>query len=679
MLTMILKMSLITAFYVVLTVFLWLRTRNRKLTGVDRIFIGVIYGICSILSTHFGVNYDTMIINIRDIGPLAAGLLFSPTSGLIAGFLGGIERFIAGQFFGIGSYTRIACSVSTCLAGIVAYVANKKIFKGDNPSPFFAFFIGAVMEVFHMYVVFFTHHNDLRMAFRVVSTCAIPMILFTGFGLSLSVGIIQAYTGEGVNLFKRAKNNDLTLSQKFHSWLFIVTSIVFIESFLFSFGLQTQSSRQFNAVSLKKANQNITIDYIDGHDNEAFDYSVVYCIANKYGDIIRGENKGSFLSEHDVKVFTSKTNEAFIGQFFGKKAMIYTNLLDDGTIVATAVYDEDMYWYRNAEAYEIALADILHFTIIYGLVAFLLNTIVVKNMHRINSSLAKITDGDLDEVVKVKNTQEFSSLSDDINLTVKALKGYIDVAEKRIEQELLLAKSIQASALPKVFNFPDRDEFELYASMKPAKEVGGDFYDFFFVDSGKLALVIADVSGKGIPASLFMMRSKTAIRSFAETGGTPQEILIKANRTLCEGNDTDTFVSVWIGIIDLETGVMQCANAGHEYPVIKHGDKDYEVFTDPHSLVLAAMPDVKVKQYELKLVPGDRLFVYTDGVLEAINSKEEQYGMNRLLDTLRNTEDKTINETLQIVSESLDLFKEKAEQFDDITMLGFEYKKVLHI
>jgi hypothetical protein len=190
---------------------------------------------------------------------------------------------------------------------------------------------------------------------------------------------------------------------------------------------------------------------------------------------------------------------------------------------------------------------------------------VVDNLIKVNESLNKITEGDLDEKVSVYNSSEFASLSDDINLTVDALKGYIEAAEKRIEQELMLARTIQASALPTNFDF-NNDAFELYATMDPAKEVGGDFYDFFSVDSDRMALVMADVSGKGIPASLFMMRSKTTIRGLVERGLGPAAVLERVNNVLCAGNEASMFVTVWIGILDLRTGKVSAANAEPKNP-----------------------------------------------------------------------------------------------------------------
>ncbi|MCR5598933.1 MAG: SpoIIE family protein phosphatase [Lachnospiraceae bacterium] len=673
MFLMILQMTGVTFLYVLLTVALWYLTRNKKLNLPGKVLIGIVFGISSILSTHYGIAFDNMVINVRDIGPLAAGLFFSPTAGIIAGLMGGIERYIAGTYFGVGSYTRIACSVSTCLAGFVALLMNRKMFKGKKPSPFYAFFMGAVMEVFHMYVVFVTHRNDMRMAFLVVSTCAIPMIIFTGIGMAVSSGLLQVFTGEWHNPFRKIDEESESLSQKFQRWLFLVVSIVILGSFLFSFILQTQSADQDCRLMLTENYETIRRNYLSGERSLRADSTVSYCIIGPNRQILKGVDGEKVMLEEEYTRLMQNLGTISKEDFKGVRSMVYADRLDVNTILVTAMSISEVYWYRNAQAYEQALADVLLFAVIYVLIAFLVNQIVVNNIRMINESLGKITNGNLNEVVSVRNSSEFASLSDDINQTVVALKGYIEAAEKKIEQELILAQTIQASALPQVFKFPDREDLELFATMKPAKEVGGDFYDFFFVDRDNIALVIADVSGKGIPAALFMMRSKTAIRSFAKSGCSPEDVISKANEALCEGNDAEMFVTVWIGIVNMVTGHMRCANAGHEYPVIKRAGGDYEIIKDVHSMPLAAFPGIKAAPYEMQLHNGDRVFVYTDGVPEAINDSDEQYGTERMLDTLNGARNKSITETLPIISESINEFKQNADQFDDITMLGFEF------
>ena len=548
---MIIKMSAVTLLYMLLVVGVWLWTRNKEITKVKKFIIGVIFGISSVMSTHYGISFEGMIINVRDLGPLCAGLFFSPASGILAGLIGGIERYIAGTYFGVGSYTRIACSLSTSLAGFVAMGMNIKVFKGKKPSPVYALFMGAVMEVFHMYVVFITHRSDLKMAFLVVKACAIPMIIFTGLGLAVSSVVLQSLSGEWTNPFTRRRAEEIPVSSRFQRWLFAVTFVVLVSAFFFSFYLQTGSEYQDGVNKIEKAAVQVRILILDGEPDITLDNEVScdYMILTD-GYINNGTHRGMTVGPKEAAKLKKISGDTQLFEYLGKKSLVRVEEMDETHIIITSLTEDQVYWYRDAMAYETGLSDILLFTVIYVLIAYLVNLIVVNNIQLINKSLYKITNGDLNEVVDVRSSSEFASLSDDINETVVALKGYIDAAEKRIEQELTLAKTIQDSSLPKSFNFPDRDELEIYATMKPAKEVGGDFYDFFHVDINRMAFVIADVSGKGIPAALFMMRSKTAIRTFAQEGGTPADIIEKTNEALCEGNDAEMFVTVWIGILD---------------------------------------------------------------------------------------------------------------------------------
>ena len=258
---------------------------------------------------------------------------------------------------------------------------------------------------------------------------------------------------------------------------------------------------------------------------------------------------------------------------------------------------------------------------------------------------------------------------------------YIDqvrtvTAEKeRIGAELNMAARIQNSMLPHIFPpFPERDEFDLYASMDPAKEVGGDFYDFFLVDEDHLCVVIADVSGKGIPAALFMMVSKLIVQSYALLGQNPGEILTSANDAICSNNQAEMFVTVWVGILEISTGKLTAANAGHEFPALMRAGGEFELFQDKHGFVIGGLEGVKYKQYELQLEPGDKLFVYTDGVAEATDAKEELFGTDRMLKALNEAKDQGPKELLHSVRQSIDQFVQDAEQFDDLTMLCVAYR-----
>ena len=266
---------------------------------------------------------------------------------------------------------------------------------------------------------------------------------------------------------------------------------------------------------------------------------------------------------------------------------------------------------------------------------------------------------------------------DDLSKKTKRYIGEITeiTAEKeRISTELSLATKIQAAMLPHIFPaFPERSEIDIYATMDPAKEVGGDFYDYFLVDDDHLCMVIADVSGKGIPAALFMMASKIILQSFAMLGQSPAEILTKTNETICSNNQEEMFVTVWLGILEISTGKLTAANAGHEYPVLKSANGAFELLKDKHGLVIGAMDGVRYKQYELQLEPGAKVFVYTDGVPEATDGDSKLFGTERMLAALNEAADGAPLEILKKVRSSVDCFVKDAEQFDDLTMLCMEY------
>lgn len=294
----------------------------------------------------------------------------------------------------------------------------------------------------------------------------------------------------------------------------------------------------------------------------------------------------------------------------------------------------------------------------------------------------KISDG-LD---KIRTHDEIEILSQSLLKLERDINEYIDnltevTAEKeRIGAELNVAAQIQADMLPSIFPaFPGRKEFDIYATMTPAKEVGGDFYDFFLIDDDHLGIVMADVSGKGVPAALFMVIAKTLIKNRAqfvkneEGGYSPGEILEFVNGQLCEGNEAELFVTVWFGIIQISTGKGIAANAGHEYPVIRKAGGGYELIKTKHSPPVAVMEGLHFRETEFILAPGDSLYLYTDGVPEAANANEELFGTERMLEALNKNPDAPSKELLHKVKESIDVFVGSAPQFDDITMLSVTY------
>lgn len=345
----------------------------------------------------------------------------------------------------------------------------------------------------------------------------------------------------------------------------------------------------------------------------------------------------------------------------------------EGYNIVTFLPQQEVMFSRNIGGYITAYMEIVLFVVIFLMIYFLVKKLVVDNIHKINTSLAQIASGNLDVKVEVRSNEEFESLSDDINTTVDKLKDYIAEAAARIDRELEFARTIQTSALPKVFPpWPYIKDFSIYATMDTAKEVGGDFYDFFLVGD-KLGFVLADVSGKGIPAALFMMKSKTEIKNRMEQGGDLAQAFNRINVALCENNDANMFVTVFAGVLDYKTGELQFVNAGHNKPLFLHKG-NYNWLEGRSGLPLASFESAKYKAFTLQLQKDDILFTYTDGVTEATNAQQNFYSDHRLV-TLMNTltGEKDVQELLKAVKKDVDLFAGGRSQADDITMLAVRW------
>ncbi|MBQ6428726.1 MAG: PP2C family protein-serine/threonine phosphatase [Oscillospiraceae bacterium] len=246
---------------------------------------------------------------------------------------------------------------------------------------------------------------------------------------------------------------------------------------------------------------------------------------------------------------------------------------------------------------------------------------------------------------------------------------------ERLSMELELAKTIQSNMLPNTYPvFPERKEFDVYARTEPAKELGGDFFDFQMIDRDHLALIIADVAGKGIPAAMFMMASKIIIHNMAKNRNhDPAKILKAVNKQIGANNQSDMFVTLWLGILETSTGLLSAANAGHEYPCLMHKNRDFILLKDPHGLVLGAMDKTEYRSYEIQLVPGDTVFLYTDGVTEATNAENEEFGLERMVDALNLELDVPVAKLVDNVRGAVGAFVGDAPQADDITMMVLRY------
>lgn len=803
--TVFLKLAVIAIFPVITSALLYILDKKTAFGKMKyfpkQLIIGVVFGALAICATEFGVNVDGATVNVRDCAPLCAGLIFGGPAGIIAGIIGGVERWFA-VLWGAGEYTRLACSVSTVLAGVIAALLRKFMFDNKKPSWYYGLAISMIMEVIHMLMIFLTNMSDVHVAFSFVKICSLPMICINGISVMLSVLFVSL-----IGRRKQEGKKDLkNISQTFQRWLLVCVVLGFLCTTVFSWTLQTRLSES-DAASIIRLNiddvrqdiveasdenllsithkiadeinnkENVSdeellklgekydiaeINIIDergiivastypdflnynmrggkqsaeflsllenykkefvqsyqstssnseimrkyagvaldsggfvqvAYDAERFqrdiDGQVVGATHNRHvgedgGIIIADENRrivsgqyydeGNNLSLIGINLDTEKTEqgEMFVSKVYGVECYCMY-VVSEGYYIIAALPLSEAVFSRDISVYVTVFMEFVVFGMLFVLVYFLIKRLIVDNIGKINMLLSKITNGDLNVVVNVRSNEEFASLSDDINSTVNTLKRYIDEAEARIDKELEFAKAIQHSALPSIFPpFPNKTEFDIFATMDTAKEVGGDFYDFYFVGDDRLAFLIADVSGKGIPAAMFMMTAKTLLKSFAETGREVDDVLTNANEKLCENNDANMFVTAWMGIVDLKTGLVEFANAGHNPPLVRHKDGSFEYLKSRAGFVLAGMEGIRYKKNELKLNPGDEIFLYTDGVTEATDANNRLYGEDRLLDFMNTLNGAPADSICSAVKADVDSFVGDAPQFDDITMLYFRY------
>lgn len=795
-----LRLSAIAAFPVIFSIILYSADKKTSFGKIDarrkQLIYGLVFGGLAVLGTEYGVDIGGAVANTRDAAVLTAGLLFGAPAGIIAGIIGGVERFFA-VYWGAGTYTRLACTLSTVFAGFFGAVLRKFMFDNKKPSSLYALGIGIVTEVIHMLMIFFTNMSDVSVAFGFVERCALPMITVNGLSVMLSVLAVALLGKE-----KRTRENrNKQITTVFQRWLLICVVAAFIITSVFTLVLQTEISDNDSCNLLSLNISDVTKDISDASDANLL--SLTHTVA---AEINKGGEINGIAAEHGIAeinlvdergIITASTTPEFVGYDMagGEQSREFTVLLDgteefvqsyqpisydsgisrkyagvalpdggfvqvgydaaqfrqdiaaevvsaarnrhvgkngciiiadeygnivsdtsgdesgrlDGVVITsekldvpqgerfTAEYKDEKsycmytdcegYWIvavlpvseavfsRNISVYITVFMEIVVFVGLFILIYFLIKKLVVNNIRRVNDSLSLITGGNLNVTVDVRTNEEFASLSDDINSTVVTLKRYIAEAAARIDKELVFAKSIQHSSLPSVFPpYPNRSDFDIFARMDTAKEVGGDFYDFYLTSHSELVFLIADVSGKGIPAAMFMMRAKTIIKSYAETGMNVEDVFTRANEKLCESNDAEMFVTAWLGKLNLETGLVSFANAGHNPPLVRHADGGFEYLKSRAGFVLAGMDGIKYRKNEVQLAPGDTLFLYTDGVTEATSAETELYGEDRLKAVLDKSEADTSEQLCSAVIDDVNAFVGEAPQFDDITMLCLKFK-----
>lgn len=440
----------------------------------------------------------------------------------------------------------------------------------------------------------------------------------------------------------------------------------------------------------------MSVNYLYIAKLEGIDLTYVYDVENpndEYPPFVLGDTgKINPAFEEDAKIITS-TGKRVDNYFYSESQFGYNTSAivpvysSDQRIVAILGVEISMTLIketlREYVIYAIVVSSLLVALMIFIYMTYI-NRKVVHPINVITSNAAGFVDANnvfSDEVTRIKTNDEIQTLAVSLIKMERDIRKYINnlakiTADKeRIATELSVATSIQASMLPCIFpDCPQANYFSVFATMTPAKEVGGDFYDFFLVDDEHLAVTIADVSGKGVPAALFMVIAKTLIKNHLHNGSSPADVFTLVNTQLCENNDACMFVTAFLGILNLKTGEFTYANAGHNPPLIKRAGGSYEWIKIRPGFVLAGMDGLKYQQDTLMLSRGDRIYMYTDGVTESLSINEELYGEERLRNILNNAKPGTLQELLEKVKNDVDSFAEGTEQADDITMLGLEYK-----
>ena len=774
-------------------------TPAKKLPYMTKqILVGVLFGGVSAFASSYGVEWLGAVVNVRDAAPLSAGLIFGAPAGIISGCIGGLYRWFS-VYWGAGTYTQLACSIATILAGLMAAGLRKLMFDNKKPTWGYGVCIAVACEVIHMILIFITNMDNSSQAFEFVKGATIPMVIGNAVAVGCAIIIVSLLSHERFRLKKDSEG----ISSTFQRWLLACIVIAYLVTSAFTYVLQngmvkietkevfTAAINDVEADINGKSNAHllgiaeaVKVEYENDPNASLFDivekYGIVEInVVSREGIILDSTEDDSIhydmKSKEQSKEFvdTLREQDSFVqkysprgkdGSVWRKYAAVnlteggfiqvgcdaeqFHNILDEYVIdftknrhvgtngfvaicdetltivtdrdgyagaplskigikvpdemkegkTATALYDADindakyMYVFKFVEGYCIIAAmpeaeatfmrdaslytsifmQVIIFATLFVFVYILIKRVIINNLQKINDTLGRITKGDLNVTVDVRSSQEFASLSDDINSTVSTLKRYIAEAAARIDKELEYAKQIQLSALPT--NFPENEDYKIYAQMIAAKEVGGDFYDFYKLSDTTVAFLAADVSGKGIPAAMFMMTAKTIIKDLAESGMAVNDIFTKANEKLCENNESGMFVTAWMGILDLTTGSMQFANAGHNPPLLKRANGDFEYLKTRAGFVLAGMEGVRYRAGELMVYPGDRLFLYTDGVPEATNTENKLYGEDRLLAFMNKNASAEATDLLPALKANIDEFVGEAPQFDDITMLMFDYK-----
>ena len=817
--------SLAPVSFTVLFKLLDYKTKFKNLPEVwKQIIYIIVYGGLAIFGTECGVKINGVVANVRDAGPIIAGLFFGVPAGIGAGIIGALERMITGFYIPDRSSTLIACSVATLLAGILSSLFRISTKKDKKTPVVTACTTAIIIETFHMMLVYLTNINDMALVIKIYQSVVFPMIIANFVSVFLS--------GEAVKIIERKERNEkafisfkrTNLSNAIQLSTSIIAVIVFAAGLVSITKIQSKVSGDNTTTILESTSNDIAyqtqnLAYYNEYawcsdiayewsknsndDNETFtdfftryvgdackegyicsysegryvfdesypkkadgslvtdfpqlikliekindpSYTAMYACSNTFVESCtegnepviylvfkptysKLENKYVFVSMNRKQIYNgvapfvsfilshqtystgqtiifgdkidSDTNYHYIGSSFTKEEeialakqldissfnslnKIIFNNIDYYAVCVKSDSLNGFYAYALVTQEEAELSakvslyfNTFLFVIVLGFVFILANNfidrLIVRKMAKVGDALDTITRGNLDTKVDVYGFEEFNKLSDGINHTVDRLKGYIEEEKNRINQELEYARDIQLSSLPgHEFN---ADGVYIYAATQPAKFVGGDFYDFYQSKDNKIHFLIADVSGKGIPAALFMMRGKAVLRSATFTFPYPNNVY-EANNTLGKNNPNNMFVTLFQACFNPKNGELIFVNGGHEDPFIAKKGKPFIRLNTKRATPLGCVDNAPYALEKIKLNKGDKVFIYTDGCEDARNKANVGLGNDNLLKIVNKYAHLKPSEIAQNVNKEINNYQKGREQFDDITMLVFEYKGII--
>ena len=696
------------------------------ITAITGYYLGVRIPVVSIEIQKMIGGETFFIVGNSTVSPVIAGLVFGWPAGVISGAIGFIFRACMGGW--LGWPTAIALLLSGGVTGVVSHF----IFKDKRPAWYFGILMGIFVETINVFLIFLFNTDKITEVYTLVSRFDMACIGFAALSTAATNIVIALIEKEQMFPKKKELNNI-----SFHVELALVIACMLGMSIMVTsvrVVSSSKSQRDYNQIALEtngdtKREMETLVGYIDeGHEFgeilEALpDAHHVgtrgYVVTIAKSEIIAGVEgdednpKRTYAPNTVIGVrsdspYTDIVHSDFYFEYGGKikqymddlpeEGVIYNVILDDeirlpcmivyNTIKYTEELDPgpdvDHYAYiatvipyleiesSSGSVFRISLyTNLLVIIALFTFAEYFVNQKIIKRVEMMDKSLEEIMDGNLDKELHIEGYNEFTNLSNNINLTVGALKNYAEEVELRIDNELKFARDIQTGSVPTAFPF--EKTYNIYARMEPAKEVGGDFYDYFKMNNGRILFLIADVSGKGIPAAMFMMRAKTLIKSLSSTDIPLEDIVNTANKELCAQNEAALFVTAWIGILDPKNGELRYINAGHMNPLLKKKDGKFKEFPNKHNFVLAAMPDYKYTTEIAYLEPGDELVLFTDGVTEAHNPNKELYGTERLINFVNNAQYFNAKQLLDEISDDVVRYADGVEQFDDTTLLIMRY------